>query len=39
MWFWLAVGSSILGAVDIILSKKILHKVSTAVLSWSDIFP
>lgn len=35
MWFWLALGSALLGAVDVILSKKALHKVSAAVLSWS----
>lgn len=35
MWFWLAIASSILGAVDVILSKKALHKVSAVVLSWS----
>jgi uncharacterized membrane protein len=34
MWFWLAVASSIVGAVDVILSKKILHKVSAAVLAF-----
>lgn len=35
MWFWLALASAVLGAVDIILSKKALQKVSAAVLSWS----
>lgn len=34
MWFWLAVGSAVLGAVDVILSKKILRGVSPAVLAW-----
>lgn len=35
MWFWLALGSAVLGAVEIILSKKILGRVSPALLSWS----
>ena len=35
MWFWLAFGSAVLGAVDIILNKKSLNKVSPAVLTWS----
>ena len=35
MWFWLALFAAVLGAVDVILSKKILHKVSAAVLTWS----
>lgn len=34
MWFWLALGSAILGAIDVILSKKILCKVSPTVLTW-----
>ncbi|MBI2337765.1 EamA family transporter [Candidatus Daviesbacteria bacterium] len=35
MWFWLALGSAILGAIEVILSKKALEKVSPALLSWS----
>lgn len=35
MWFWLALASSILGAIEVILSKRILHKVSSSVLAWS----
>lgn len=35
MWFWLAFFSAVAGAVDVILSKKALHKVSAAVLTWS----
>lgn len=34
MWFWLAVASAFLGAIDVILSKKILGRVSPAVLTW-----
>jgi drug/metabolite transporter (DMT)-like permease len=34
MWFWLAFTSAILGAVEVILSKKILYKVSSTVLTW-----
>src|ERR1035437_10415739 len=34
MWFWLALASAVLGAVDVILSKKILSRVSSAVLTW-----
>lgn len=34
MWFWLALVSAVLGAIDVILSKKILGKVSPAVLTW-----
>jgi uncharacterized membrane protein len=34
MWFWLVFFSSILGAVDVILSKKVLHRVSAAVLAF-----
>ncbi len=35
MWFWFAFGSAILGAFDVILNKKLLHRVSAAVLTWS----
>jgi drug/metabolite transporter (DMT)-like permease len=35
MWFWLALGSAVIGAIDVILGKKALHKVSPAVLTWS----
>lgn len=35
MWFWLTLGSAVFGATEIILSKRILHKVSPAVLSWA----
>ena len=35
MWFILAFGSAVLGAIDVILNKKCLNKVSAAVLTWS----
>lgn len=35
MWFWLAIASSVFGAIDVIISKKVLHKVSPVVLGWS----
>jgi len=35
MWFWLAFCSAITGAIEIILNKKALNKVSTTVLTWS----
>lgn len=35
MWFWLTLGSAIIGAIEVILSKHALRKVSPAVLSWS----
>jgi uncharacterized membrane protein len=35
MWFWLAVASSVFGAIDLIISKKVLRRVSAAVLAWS----
>jgi uncharacterized membrane protein len=35
MWFWLALASALLGAVDVILSKKALHRVNTAVFTWA----
>lgn len=35
MWFYLALASAILGAVDVILNKQCLHKVSAAILTWS----
>lgn len=35
MWFWLALGSAVFGAVDVILNKYLLNKVSAGVLSWS----
>src|SRR3989344_3716519 len=35
MWFWLALLSAILGAIEVILSKRILHKVSSSVLAWT----
>ncbi len=35
MWFWLAFGAAILGAIDIILNKKLLHRVSPATLNWA----
>lgn len=34
MWFWLTLISTFLGAVEVILSKKILYKVSPTVLTW-----
>lgn len=34
MWFWLTIISTVLGAVEVILSKKILYKVSPTVLTW-----
>lgn len=34
MWFWLTLISTVLGAVEVILSKKILYKVSSTVLTW-----
>src|ERR1035437_7666858 len=34
MWFWLVLISAFLGAVDVILSKKLLHKISATVLTW-----
>lgn len=35
MWFWLAFASAILGAIEIILNKRALSKVSAVVLTWS----
>ena len=35
MWFYLALISAVLGAVDVVLNKKCLNKVSAAVLTWS----
>lgn len=35
MWFWLAVGSAVLGAIDVILNKKLLNSVSPSLLSWA----
>lgn len=35
MWFWLALGSSVFGAIDVILNKKALSKVSPVLLSWA----
>lgn len=35
MWFWLAFGSAVLGAIDVILNKHSLSKVSAPVLTWS----
>lgn len=35
LWFWLAIASSIFGAVDLIISKKALRRVSAAVLAFS----
>lgn len=35
MWFWLAFGSAVLGAVDVVLNKKALNKVSASVLTWA----
>lgn len=34
MWFWYALGSAVLGGIDITLNKQSLHKVSAAVLTW-----
>jgi uncharacterized membrane protein len=34
MWFWLSLISTFLGAIDVILSKKILGKISPTVLTW-----
>lgn len=35
MWFWLAFASAFFGALEIILSKQSLKKVSAAVLTWA----
>jgi uncharacterized membrane protein len=35
MWFWLAFASAILGSIDVIINKLLLHKVSAGVLTWS----
>lgn len=35
MWFWLAFISAVIGAVEVILNKKSLDKVSAPVLSWA----
>jgi len=35
MWFWLALASAVLGSVDVILNKKVLHKVSSTVFVWA----
>ncbi len=35
MWFWLAFASALFGAIEVILSKKALHKVSAALMAWS----
>lgn len=35
MWFWLAFASAFFGAADVILNKKVLHKVSPALSAWS----
>lgn len=34
MWFWLSFGAAIIGAVDVIISKKALCKVSATVLAF-----
>lgn len=35
MWFWLALGSAVFGAIEVILSKSLVGKVSPALLSWA----
>jgi uncharacterized membrane protein len=35
MWFWLALASAVFGAIDLILNKYCLRKVSAAVLTFS----
>ncbi len=35
MWFWLALLSAGLGAVDVILNKALINKVSAALISWA----
>lgn len=35
MWFWLAMGAALLGAVELIYSKHAVSKVSSTVLAWS----
>ncbi len=35
MWFWFAFVSAVLGAAEVILNKKSLHNVSSAVLTWA----
>lgn len=35
MWFWLAFGSAVFGALDVIFNKHLLKKVSAPVLTWS----
>lgn len=35
MWFWLAFGSAVLGAIDLIYSKHVLKNVSGVLLAWT----
>jgi uncharacterized membrane protein len=35
MWFWLALCSAVFGALDVVLTKKALYKVSSSVLAWA----
>lgn len=35
MWFYLAFGAAVLGAVDVILNKRCLEKVGAVTLSWA----
>lgn len=35
MWFWLVIAAAVLGAIDVILNKKALHKIGPAVYMWS----
>jgi len=35
MWFFQAISSAVLGAIEIVLNKKVLKNVSATVLTWS----
>lgn len=35
MWFWLSLASALFGALEIIINKHALNRVSAAVLSWA----
>ncbi|MDO8513411.1 MAG: DMT family transporter [bacterium] len=37
MWFYVALGSSVIGAISIILNKRILRSVSPLVLTWCTL--
>src|SRR3989339_2177867 len=35
MWFWYGIAAALVGAIEVVISKKILNKVRSSLFAWS----